>query len=47
MKILNANQFIYERMKVIPITNDELDKVIIYNYYPKTRNELMSIIKNV
>lgn len=44
MKILNTNQFISERMKIVPISNDELDKVITYNYYPKTKYKLMSII---
>ncbi len=45
MKILNTNQFISERMKIVPINNDELDKVKTYNYYPKTKEELQSIIK--
>lgn len=27
MKILDINQFVSERMKIVPITNDELDKV--------------------
>jgi len=46
MRILNINQFISERMKIVPISNDELDKVkvITYNYYPKTKDELLSII---
>ena len=44
MKILNTTQFISERMKIVPITNDELDKVKTYNYCPKTKDELKSII---
>ena len=33
MKILKSKQFISERMKIIPITNDEFDKVKEYKEY--------------
>ena len=46
MKILKSEQFVSEKMKIIPITNDELDKANekSYKYYPKTKEELKSII---
>ena len=44
MKILKSKQFISERMKIVPISNNELNNIKTYNYYPKTREELKSII---
>ena len=46
MKILNLTKFLSERMKIIPISNNELGKINgkLYNYYPKDKRELMSII---
>src|SRR5574344_757020 len=44
MKILNLNQF-NEKLKANQISLSDLKDVNIYNYYPKTKDELKQIIE--
>ncbi len=43
MKILKSNQFVSERMKIVPTTNNDMDKIKIY--HPETKNELIETIE--
>lgn len=45
MKILNANEYINERLDIKPITKTMLSGMRRYKHYPKTRKELLSLIR--
>ena len=49
MKVLNTDQFIFERIKVQPINNAELNAVHSkfkkYKYFPKTKDELRKLVE--
>ena len=45
MKILNANEYINERLDIKPITKTMLSGMRRYKYYPKTKKELESLIR--
>ena len=43
MRILNLNQF-NEKMKIVPLSDEEFKRISDRIFYPKTKNELRSII---
>ena len=46
-KILNSERFIFEKMGIQPISKEQLSKGkgLIYKYFPKTRDELIELVK--
>ena len=48
MQVLDFSGFIGEKMKIVPLSDDDFEKISVdldYRYYPETKKELQSIIK--
>ena len=48
MRVLDFSGFIGEKIKIVPLSDDDFEKISVdldYRYYPETKKELQSIIK--